>query len=199
MIGRAVAFSLALATVSPAFAAAPATKPVVAKPAAAKPAPQIDVEKTGAIHSLAVFLNCAHYGADVSGARAWIAQSGLKEAPADLAKPFLMGKPGKVYGGSGDTGDLVIASRDNGSCTVFVGHADGNGIVNAFELWLKQNNFTFKAPKTIKRKPKSGPETLTRDYSIKGDGGPWHAVITLAEPGKARFEAVMTSYRNTNR
>ncbi|HEY8947686.1 MAG TPA: hypothetical protein VIM56_02255 [Rhizomicrobium sp.] len=195
MLRRAFGFALAFAIATPVFAAAP--KPPVAKPAPAKPAPQIDVEKTGAIHSLAVFLNCAHYGNDVSGARGWIVQSGLKEAPADLAKPFLMGKPGKVYGGSSDTGDLVIASRDNGSCSVFVGHADGNGLVNAFELWLKQSNFTFKAPKTVKhRDKKSGLKTETRDYSIRGDSGRWHAVFSLAEPGKARFEAIMTAYRN---
>ena len=176
--------------------AAPA-KPLPARAAPQKPQPAVDIEKTGAVHSLAVFLTCAHYGDDVSGARSWIAQSGLKEAPADLAKPYLMGKTGKVYGGSTDTGDLVIASRDNGSCTVFVGHADGNGLINAFELWLKQNNFTFRTPKTVKRTDKkSGLETDTRDYSIKGDSGRWHAVFTLAEPGKARFEAVMTAYRN---
>ncbi|HEY2035351.1 MAG TPA: hypothetical protein VGH02_16840 [Rhizomicrobium sp.] len=195
MLRRAIVLSLSLATVSPAFAAPP-PKPAPAKTAPQKPVPQIDVEKTGAIHSLAVFLDCAHYGSDVTGARGWIVQSGLKEAPADIAKPFLMGKPGKVYGGSTDTGDLVIASRDNGSCSVFVGHADGNGLINAFELWLKQNNFTFKAPKTIKHKGKGGFETISRDYAIKGEGGRWHAVFTLAEPGKARFEAIMTAYHN---
>jgi hypothetical protein len=192
----ALVFALACAVASPVFAAAP-SKPAPAKAAPAKPAPQLDVEKTGAIESVAVFINCAHYGSDVDGARKWIAQSGLKEAPADLAKPFLMGKPGKVYGGSSDTGDLVIASRDNGSCTVFIGHADGNGLVNAFELWLKQNNFAFRTPKTVKHAAKAGFRTETRDYAIKGEGGPWHAVITLAEPGKTRFEAVMTAYRNT--
>lgn len=187
----AIAFAAAVFVVSLAFAANPS------KAAPAKPAPQAphDIEKDGAAQAVAVFLNCAHFGRDVSGLRDWAKQTGLVEAPPDRAKTFLMGKAGKAFGGSTPSGDLVVASQDSGTCTVYAGHADSTDVVRGFEAWLGQNNFKFTPPKPKTRNAKSGVTIVSHEYAIRGEGGRWHAVISTIEPGKARFEAILTAYR----
>src|ERR1700743_1779214 len=91
-----VLLAAALFAVTPAVAA---IAPGTAKPQtpAAKP---IDVQKTGTTGALGVFINCAHFGNDPKAVRAWAQSAGLMEAPPDMAKPFLMGKSGKAYGGN---------------------------------------------------------------------------------------------------
>ena len=117
---RTILFVVAALTVAQPAMAAISPPADVAKPAA-------DMEKDGAAQAVAIFLNCAHFGDDVSGLRKWAAQAGMAEAPPDQAKPFLLGKSGNAYGGNTPSGELILASQDNGVCTVFAGHAEGKG------------------------------------------------------------------------
>jgi hypothetical protein len=184
----AIVFAAALIAAQPSFAAiAPLSAPTAA--------PAVDVEKDGATQAVAIFLNCAHFGGDVSGIRNWAAQTGMAEAPADQAKPFLLGKSGKAYGGDTAVGQLILTSQDDGVCSVFAGHAQGKLVLQGFETWLKQNNFAFLPPHPIHHSGRGGLTVVSRNYSIRGEGGPWHAVISITTGGKSQFEAVLTAYR----
>ncbi|HUB85979.1 MAG TPA: hypothetical protein VL971_09820 [Rhizomicrobium sp.] len=181
----------ALIAAQPSFAA---ISPQTTKTQAA--APKADPEKDGAAQAVAIFLNCAHFGGDVAALRNWAAQSGLAEAPPDQATPFLLGKGGKVFGGDTPSGQLILASEDDGVCSVFAGHADGKLVLQGFEDWLKQNGFTFSSPHPIHHSGKGGLTAVSRNYAIHGQGELWHAVITITTGGKSQFEAVLTAYRN---
>jgi hypothetical protein len=186
---RAILFAAALMAAQPSFAAiAPQT---TRAPATSKP----DPEKYGAAQALAIFLNCAHFGGDVAGIRNWAAQVGMAEAPPDQAKPFLLGKSGKAYGGDTLSGQLILASEDDGVCSVFAGHAQGNLVLQGFETWLTQSNFKFSKPEPIHHSGRGGLTVVSRNYSIRGPGEPWHAVISITTGGKSVFEAVLTAYR----
>ena len=184
----AIAFVLSLTAVQPSFAAI-SPQPVQAAPPAADP------EKDGAAQAVAAFVNCAHYNGDVATIRKWAAESNMAEAPPDQAKSFLLGKPGKAYGGDTPSGQLILASEDDGVCSVFAGHADGKLVVQGFETWLKQNNFTYAQPRPIRHVGNGGLTVVSRNYSIRGQGEPWHAVISTTTGGKSAFEAVLTAYR----
>jgi hypothetical protein len=159
-------------------------------------APVVDVEKDGAAQAVAIFVNCAHYDGDVATIRKWVAQANLAEAPPEEAKPFLLGKTGKAYGGDTPAGQLILASQDDGVCSVFAGHADGKLVLQGFETWLTQNGFTFSPPHPIHHSGKGGLTAVSRNYSIRGgQGEPWHAVISITTGGKSTFEAVLTAYR----
>ena len=184
--------AVALIAAQPSFAAiAPQTTQA---PAAA---PKAEPEKDGAAQAIAVFLNCAHFGGDVDAIRNWAAQSGMAEAPPDQAKPFLLGKSGKAYGGDSPSGRLILASEDDGVCSVFAGHADGKTVLQGFEDWLKQNNFTYSKPLVTHHAGKAGLTVISRNYTIHGaEGTPWHAVISITTGGKSPFEAILTAYRS---
>jgi hypothetical protein len=181
--------TIALMATQPSFAA---IAPQTVKAAS----PAVDVEKDGAAQAVAIFLKCAHYGGDVSGIRNWAAQAGMAEAPPDQAKPFLLGKSGNAYGGDTPSGQLILASEDDGVCSVFAGHAEGGLVLQGFETWLTQNNFKFSKPEPIHHSGKGGLTVVSRNYSIRGgEGAPWHAVISITTGGKSQFEAVLTAYR----
>jgi hypothetical protein len=185
----AIALTAALIAAQPCLASISPT-PVQAA------APATDVEKDGAAQALAIFVSCVHYNGDVDLIRKWASESNMAEAPAEQAKSFLLGKPGKVYGGDTPVGQLILASEDNGVCSVFAGHADGRFLRESFELWLKQNGFTFAQAAPIHHEGKGGLTAVSRNYSIHGgQDAPWHAVITITTGGRAPFEAILTAYR----
>jgi hypothetical protein len=90
---------------------------------------------------------------------------------------------------------LILASEDDGVCSVFAGHADGKLVLQGFEAWLTQNGFTFSPPHLIHHSGKAGLTVVSRNYTIRGQGVPWHAVISITTAGKSQFEAVLTAYR----
>jgi hypothetical protein len=187
MRNRAILLAIALIAAQPVFAAVPSPT--------GQTAPAADLEKDGAAQAVAIFLNCAHYGNDVSGVRKWATQNGFAEAPPDQAKPFLLGKAGKTYGGNTPSGELVLASQDDGVCTVFAGHAEGKRVLRTFETLLTQNGFTFSHAHPIEHSGRGGLVVVSRNYSVRGKGVPWHAVISITTAGASRFEAVLTAYR----
>jgi hypothetical protein len=192
MRSSALALAAALTAAQPSFAAiAPQTVQAPAAPATHVP----DVEKDGAAQAVAIFLNCAHFGGDVEGIRGWAAQAGMAEAPPEQAKVFLLGKTGKAYGGDTPTGQLILASADDGVCSVFAGHAEGKAVLQGFETWLGQNGFTFSQPHPIHHSGRGGLTVSSRNYLVRGQGEPWHAVISITTGGKSPFEAVLTAYR----
>jgi hypothetical protein len=146
----------------------------------------------GAAQAALMFSSCMRYSGDIAGLRTWATGAGLKEAPASDAKPYLLGHSGQVFGGSTQAGGVVIASQDDGGCSLFADHADAAALVQDFEGALKQANFTFAAPKRTTRNGKDGMTVVSRDYHIRQDKGRWHVVISTSTPGKSRFEAVMT-------
>jgi len=149
-------------------------------------------EQSGAAQAASMFSFCMRYAGDAAGLRAWAAGAGLKEAPASDAKPYLLGHSGHVFGGEAVAGGVVIASQDDGGCSLFADHADATALAQDFETALKQDNFTFAPPKRTTRTGKSGLTVVSRDYRIKNDKQRWHVVISTSTPGKARFESVMT-------
>ncbi len=187
----AILLAIALTAAQPSLAAI-SPQPVKAVP----PATGTDIEKDGGAQALAVFINCVHYDGDVATIRKWATESNMAEAPPEQAKPFLLGKTGKAYGGDTPSGQLILASQDDGVCSVFAGHADGKLLVQGFEDWLGQNGFKFSRPLTTRHSGKSGLSVTSRNYAVHGQGDPWHAVISITTGGKSPFEAVLTAYRN---
>jgi len=151
-----------------------------------------DAEQAGAAQAASMFSYCMRYSGDISGLRGWAAQAGLKEASGDDAKPYLLGHSGRAFGGDTPSGGVIIASQDDGGCSLFADHADATVLVHDFESALKQDNFTFMPPKRTTRTGKSGLTVISLDYRIKNESQHWHVVVSTSTPGKARFEAVMT-------
>ena len=152
----------------------------------------------GAKQAATLFTQCLRFAGDAAGLRAWIPQSGMRQAPDDQARRYLAGQSGQVFGANSPSGSIAMGSQDDGGCSLFVDHADAEALHASFESWLSAHGFSFQPPQIDVHPVAAGVSLTARAYAISGMGRKWRVVISTTPPGGARFEAVMTAYSVTD-
>lgn len=144
---------------------------------------------------LAAVTRCMEFAGEPEGFRAWAKQTGLERAPLEIEKAYLASLPGsgQLFGYASATGQIAIASQDDGGCTLFVQHVDGDTFVSGVEQWLRENKLNDK-PANVESRNSAKYAMTSRDYEVTGKRH-WRLVVSTSSPsGAARFDALVTVY-----
>jgi hypothetical protein len=123
--------------------------------------------------------SCVRFPNDRTALQAWIKKAGYPDVPAEHADEFLDGLPGVAYDASGGALSLVIVSQDSGSCSVVVDRAIGPMLVQELERSLHGANIGFTA--TDDPPDPRTKDLNNREYTIPGQGGGWHMLVSTAK------------------
>jgi hypothetical protein len=147
------------------------------------------------------FSRCMEFAGRPADFRQWAAKTGVVRAPPGVEKAYLesLHQTGELFGYALPTGQIAMASQDDGGCTVFIDHVDGSQLISGIENFLNDNHFGPVVPKVVER---NGPQysMSSRDYELAGGERSWRLVVsTSSPPGAARFDALVTVYGTAQR
>ena len=123
--------------------------------------------------------SCLTYAGDPAGLRAWAAHNGLPQVPDQARRAFLHGAPGQVFDASDNEGKFVVASSDDGICSVATDVARQAAIVAALESDLNGAGIAFRL--VIERDDKTIPDIHDREYLATRNGRSWRILLATVK------------------
>jgi hypothetical protein len=159
--------------------------------AASAPSDTLPPDSAPATQLAGLFIqSCLAYAGDPAGVRQWAEQKGLIQLPDPARGAFLHGAPGVAFDASNPSGKFVVASSDDGICSVVTNKVSGPAVVAALEDDLKAAGVAFRL--VIERDDKQIPELHDREYLATRHGRSWRilaATVTHQQSGQAMLTA----------
>ncbi|MEI7711084.1 MAG: hypothetical protein WCI94_06605 [Rhodospirillales bacterium] len=133
---------------------------------------------------------CLPFAGQPVALRAWATQHKLPELPDVAARRFLHDAPGRAFDGSAPGTKLVLASSDDGICSVVTDKAVSAAVATALEAGLKQAGATFRL--AIDRDDTGAKALHFREYLATRAGRSWRILAaTVNDP--AGGQAMLTA------
>jgi hypothetical protein len=125
--------------------------------------------------------SCMSFAGQPTDLRAWARKTGLTEVPDPARSAFLHGSPGVVFDASTPGSKLVVASSNDGICSVVTNQAVGSEVIAALEAALRRSDITYRM--VIERDDKQVPTLHDREYLATKSGRSWRILAaTVADP-----------------
>jgi hypothetical protein len=134
--------------------------------------------------------SCLAFAGDAAALRTWARQTGLIELPDPARTAFLHGAPGTTFDASAPGSKLVVASSDDGICSVITDEVASAAVTEALEAGLTRSGIAFRL--AIERDDKQIPTVHDREYLATRNGRSWRilaATVTGSQPGQAMLTA----------
>jgi hypothetical protein len=133
---------------------------------------------------------CLRFAGHPPALRAWAAQNMLPPLPEPATKLFLHGAPGRAFDASAPGIKLVLASSDDGICSVVTDRAASAEVTTALEAGLKQAGVAFRL--AIDRDDTAAKALHFREYLATRNGLSWRILVaTVHDP--AGGQAMLTA------
>ena len=122
---------------------------------------------------------CLNYAGDPAGLRSWARQKGLPPVPDQARRAFLHGAPGEVFDASDNEGKFVVASSDDGICSVATDVVTQAASIAALEAMLSGAGIAFRL--VIERDDKAIPDIHDREYLATRNGRSWRILLATVK------------------
>ena len=133
---------------------------------------------------------CLPFVGHPSALRGWAAGNKLPELPDVATAVFLHGAPGRAFDASAPGTKLVLASSDDGICSVIADKAASSEVATALETGLKQAGVAYRL--AIDRDDTAAKMLHFREYLATRDGRSWRILAaTVHDP--ATGHAMLTA------
>ena len=114
---------------------------------------------------------CMPFAGNPPALRAWAKTNGLPSLPDAATKAFLHGAPGQAFDASVPGAKLVLASSDDGLCSVVADKATSADVTQSLESGLKQAGAAFRL--AIDRDDSTAKNLHYREYLATRAGRSW--------------------------
>jgi hypothetical protein len=133
---------------------------------------------------------CLPFAGNPPALRGWANRTGLPSLPEQARETFLHGTPGQVFNGSTADGKLVLASSDDGQCSVVAEKIAGPAGAEGLEAGFRQAGLAFRL--VIERDDAHLTNIHHREYLAAKDGRGWRVLLaTVKDAGGG--EAMLTA------
>jgi hypothetical protein len=133
---------------------------------------------------------CLPFAGNPSALRAWAGQNGLLQIPEQARAAFLHGAPGQAFDASAAGTKLVLASSDDGICSVVTDHATQTQVTAALEAALRQAGLKFRM--VIERDDEKVTTIHDREYLAAEDKRGWRILAATVKDDQGG-EAMLTA------
>jgi len=134
--------------------------------------------------------SCLAFAGDATALRSWARRTGLTELPDPARTAFLHGAAGVAFDASAPGTKLVLASSDDGICSVITNEVASAAVTQALEAGLTRIGVAFRL--AIERDDKQIPTVHDREYLATRNGRSWRilaATVSGSQPGQAMLTA----------
>jgi hypothetical protein len=134
--------------------------------------------------------SCLPYAGDPAALRQWAATLKLPEVPDPARAAFLGGATGKVFDASDPAGKFVLASSDDGLCSVITDRAADQDIVQGLEHALTAAGVAYRL--VAERNDPVNEKLHHREYLAKRHGRSWR-ILAETVRDNAGGQAMLTA------
>jgi hypothetical protein len=138
--------------------------------------------------------SCMAFAGQTDALRTWVKQNNLSALPPETGAKLLESHSGQAFSFAGPAGNIMLASNDDGGCTIFAQHVIGTLLQARFEAIITGAKFDFKI--TSDHDDPRNMAVHHRGYDISGKRRGWRVVISSVPPGDQAqaFDAILSAY-----